>query len=264
MSPSEKGGIRVAIIGGTGLESLLKTPHTIRVGTPYGLPPPISVGETQGRSVIFLPRHGHEHSAPPHRVNYRANIYALHTLGVKRIIATNAVGAINLDLKPTDLVIPHDLIDFTRQRPSTFFDDSAVHIDFSEPFCPYLRGILAEEAKKTGSRVWDMAVYACTEGPRFETPAEIRMLRILGCDVVGMTVAPEAALARELGICYASLCFVSNMAAGISERLTSNEVLEASKSVMPQIRKVIEGAISRISDVRNCLCSEALSGSKVG
>ncbi len=255
----------IAVIGGTGLESLLESPELILVGTPYGLPPPISIGEVKGRSVAFLPRHGREHSVPPHRVNYRANIYALHKIGVERIIATNAVGAINPDFKPTDIVFPHDQVDFTKQRSLTFYDDAPVtHIDFSEPYCPELRKILVEDSRKTSLRVWDKAVYVCTEGPRFETPAEIRIFRSLGCDVVGMTGAPEAALAREMGICYASLCFVSNMAAGMANRLTSKEVLETSKIVSPEIHKILIESISHIPKKRSCLCAESRKESKVG
>jgi len=247
--------VRIAIIGGSGLEELFSSSEKIYVGTPYGISHEISVCELQGKTVAFLPRHGRGHTVPPHKINYRANIYALYKLGVERIIATNAVGAINLDFKPGDLVVPHDLIDFTRQRHLTFFDQPPVtHIDFTEPYCPEIRRILLEKAKKVGV-VHERAIYVCTEGPRFETPAEIRMFRMLGCDVVGMTGMPEAALARELGICYATLCFVSNMAAGISGRLTYEEVSEVSRVVMPKVRNVIMEAVSSMPETRSCQCA---------
>jgi len=249
----------VSIIGGTGLEELLEGVERITVGTPYGFPPSISIGEVGGRKVAFLPRHGRRHTTPPHMVNYRANIYALHKIGVERIIATNAVGAINTDLRPGDLVVPHDLVDFTKGRVSTFYDRSPVtHIDFSKPYCPEIREILIEKAEEVGVRVWDRAVYVCTEGPRYETPAEIRMFKMLGCDIVGMTGVPEAVLARELEVCYATLCFVSNMAAGISGKVTSREVIEVSKRVIPEIKKVLIETIKHLPRRRSCPCAEAL------
>ena len=220
--------VDIGIIGGTGLETLLRDAELIHIGTPYGLPPSISVGEIEGKPVAFLPRHSVHHSVPPHMVNYRANIYALHEIGVEQIVATNAVGSINSDFKPSDLVIPHDFIDFTRVRPSTFYDVSPVtHVDLSQPYCPTVRSTLINSAKKY-SKSWEQAVLVCTEGPRFETPAEIKMFRQLGCDIVGMSGAPEAVLARELEICYATVCFVTNMAAGMQERLTADEVIKLS------------------------------------
>lgn len=246
--------VHVAVIGGTGLEGIFKGSEVINVGTPYGISYSILIGEVGGRRAAFLPRHGHRHEVPPHKVNYRANIYALYRLGVERIIATNAVGAINLSFKPGDLVVPHDLIDFTRQRPLTFYDQAPVtHIDLSEPYCPEVRRVLIDKAREVAT-THDQAVYVCTEGPRFETPAEIRMFRSLGCDVVGMTGAPEAALARELGICYATLCFVSNMAAGVSGKLTYEEVSRVSESVMPKIRRILLEAVASLPEKRGCEC----------
>ncbi|MBS7653898.1 S-methyl-5'-thioadenosine phosphorylase [Candidatus Bathyarchaeota archaeon] len=245
----------MAVIGGTGLEDLFKDFEVVNVGTPFGLSYAIFIGEVRGRKIAFLPRHGRKHDTPPHKVNYRANVYALHKIGVERIIATNAVGAINLNFKPGDLVVPHDLVDFTKQRQQTFYDQAPVkHIDFTEPYCPEIRRILIKVAKETGV-VHDSAVYVCTEGPRFETPAEIRMFRTFGCDVVGMTGSSEAVLARELGICYAALCFISNMAAGISGKLTYEEVMNVSKSVMPRIQKIIPESIESLPKTRGCECS---------
>jgi len=255
--------VDVAIIGGSGLEALLKNMEQIRVGTPYGLPSFLSIGEIDGKRVAFLPRHGLHHSVPPHKVNYRANIYALFEMGVKRIVATNAVGAINVDFKPGDLVVPHDLVDFTKLRRLSFYDDTPVtHVDFSEPFCPQVRALLIKTMKEHGAQVWDRAVLVCTEGPRFETPAEIEMFRRLGCDVVGMTVAPEAALARELEMCYAALCFVSNMAAGIQQRLTAREVAEVAKEKTPVIEQILRETIEHLPKSRECPCAHALKDAR--
>ncbi|MEM2936769.1 MAG: S-methyl-5'-thioadenosine phosphorylase [Candidatus Bathyarchaeia archaeon] len=251
--------VEVAVIGGTGIEDLLEEAEKIRWGTPYGLPPPISIGQVEGKPVAFLPRHGTHHSLPPHKINYRANIYALHEIGVKRILATNAVGAINVGFKPGDLVVPHDLIDFTKLRRFTFYDETPVtHIDMSQPYCPEVRAALIDSIKRVGGRGWDRGVLVCTEGPRYETPAEIEMFRLLGCDVVGMTGAPEATLARELEMCYATLCFVSNMAAGIRERLTTKEVVEIANEKRAVIQQILRGAIRYLPEERLCPCAQAL------
>ncbi len=245
------------------MEALLSDVEKIRVGTLYGLSPPISVGEISERLVAFLPRHGVHHSIPPHKVNYRANIYALHEIGVERIIATNAVGAINLDFRPGDLVVPHDLIDFTKLRKLTFYDEAPVtHIDLSQPYCPEIRVLLIETIKKHFARTWGRSVLVCTEGPRYETPAEIEMLRRLGCDIVGMTSFPEAVLARELEICYATVCFVSNMAAGIQQRLTAREVTKMAKQKMPLIRQILTEIIEHLPIERHCPCAHALEDAR--
>ncbi|MEA2090109.1 MAG: S-methyl-5'-thioadenosine phosphorylase [Thermoproteota archaeon] len=254
----------VAVIGGTGLESLFKEKFQIRVGTPYGLPPPISLGGVNGKTVAFLPRHGEHHSIPPHRVNYRANIYALNKIGVKRIIATNAVGAINLDFKPGDLVVPHDFVDFTKLRQTTFYNHAPVtHVDVSQPYCPEIRSLLVKNSKSCNVQVWDRAVLVCTEGPRYETPAEIEVFRRLGCDIVSMTGVPEAVLARELELCYASLCYVSNMAAGVEHRLTAREVSDAAKRVSEVVEQVLIETIKDLSRSRRCPCAHALEDARV-
>jgi len=257
--------IRVAVIGGTGFEKLFRKVKQLRLGTPYGMPPPISIGRIDRKGVAFLPRHGPSHSIPPHRINYKANVYALYKMGVERLLAINAVGAINLNFKPGDLVVPHDFVDFTKLRSPTFFDEAPVtHVDVSQPYCPEIRGVLIKTEKKLGFHTWDRAVLVCTEGPRFETPAEIEMFRRLGCDVVGMTGVPEAVLARELEICYASICYVSNMAAGVKERLTALEVSKVSKSIMPKIKQILIETIKALPNERNCSCGNALKDARFG
>jgi len=253
---------KIAIIGGTGFETFSKSLKTIRIGTPYGLLPPLSLVKVNNKNVIFLPRHGLEHSVPPHKVNYRANIYALREMGVERIIAVNAVGAINKEFTPADIILPHDFVDFTKNRVATFYDEAPVtHVDFSEPYCPEIRRCLVESADKTGLRLRDKAVLVCTEGPRFETPAEIEMFRRLGCDVVGMTSVPEVVLARELEMCYAGVCFVSNMAAGIQRKwLTAQEVHEVCKEILPKLEKLLIETIKILPDKTSdsCSCADAL------
>lgn len=257
--------IKVAIIGGTGFERLFKNTKQLRLGTPYGIPPPLYVGKVNSRNVIFLPRHGPNHSVPPHRISYKANIYALYEMGVERILATNAVGAINLNFKPRDIVVPHDFVDFTKHRSTTFFDEAPItHIDVSQPYCPEIRKLLVKAAKKLGFSVRDRAVLVCTEGPRYETPAEIEMFRHLGCDVVGMTGIPEAVLARELGMCYASICYVSNMAAGVQEQLRALEVSKVSKNAVPKVEQVIIETIKTLPHERNCPCANALKDARFG
>jgi 5'-methylthioadenosine phosphorylase len=256
---------KIAVIGGTGFEKMFKGAEQIRLGTPYGIAPPISVGRVDDKEVVFLPRHGPDHSIPPHKINYRANVYALYELNVQRIIAVNAVGAINSNYKPGDIVVPHDFIDFTKLRTTTFYDEAPVtHIDVSQPYCPEIRKFLIENSRKFGRRVWDRAVLACTEGPRFETPAEIEMFRRLGCDVVGMTGIPEAVLARELEICYATVCFVSNMAAGMQERLTPHEVSKVSKEITPIMEQVLIETVRVLPIQRegNCPCANALKNAR--
>jgi 5'-methylthioadenosine phosphorylase len=255
---------RIAIIGGSGLESLLKGSKTVRLETPYGTAPPISVGVIGREEVAFLPRHGPKHDLPPHKINYRANISSLKQVGVERIIATNAVGAINTTYNPGDLAIPSDILDMTKSRNGTYFDAAPVtHIDVTEPYCPELCGLLAECCKITGVDFRGKAILAATEGPRYETPAEIRMLGKLGGDIVGMTGAPEVFLARELEMCYSTLCFISNKAAGMQERLSAVEVMNVGKRIMPSMLEVLQLAVEKIPIDRACKCASATHEAKV-
>jgi 5'-methylthioadenosine phosphorylase len=260
---SEK--VNIAVIGGTGFEGLFKSAKSLRVKTLYGTAPVLFIGAVDSRKVAFLPRHGLNHSVPPHRINYKANIDALHKLGVERIITTNAVGAINRDFQPGDVVVPHDLIDFTKTRPTTFYDKAPVtHIDMSQPYCPEIRELLIRTARGKGLQVRDKAVLVCTEGPRYETPAEIEMFRRLGADIVGMTSCPEATLARELEMCYATVCYVSNMAAGMQRRLSAFEVSKVSKKILPVIGEALTEAIKGLPFKRedHCSCSSALKDAR--
>lgn len=254
---------KLAVIGGSGFEQLFLTSQQLSIETPYGLVSDLSAGRVGDQDFIFLSRHSSEHSIPPHKVNYRANIWALSSLGVERIISINAVGAINSTFKVCDVVVPHDFVDFTRFRPTTFYDNAPVtHIDMSVPYCPEIRAVVLDKLKCSDLCVWEKAVLLCTEGPRFETPAEIEMFRRLGCDVVGMTGLPEAVLARELEMCYVSVCFVSNMAAGLQQTLSPLDALENSKIVSRQLGQALIDAIAALPLVRSCPCSHALKNSR--
>ena len=255
---------RIAIIGGTGFNNGFLRGMNTRVGTRYGPSPMLTIGKIGGKDIIFLPRHGEGHTRPPHRINNRANIFALSSLGVERILATSVVGAINPKYKPGDIIIPRDFIDFTKSRPFTFYDEAPVtHIDVSTLYCPELREILSKTAKKRSETVWADAVYLCTDGPRYESPAEIRMFRTLGCDVVGMTGIPEAVLAHELEICYATICFVSNMAAGMQKRILAEDLTKKSKAFEDIIGRILKETVTNIPNKRNCPCSNTLEGARV-
>jgi len=246
------------------MEELLREGRELRIGTPFGPSPKITLGKIDSLNVAFLPRHGEEHDLPPHRVNYRANMWSLNKLGVTRIIATNAVGAVNRDYKPGDFVVPSDIIDFTKMRSQTLYDEAPVtHIDVTQPYCPELTSLLVKASRRHVKSVRRNAVFACMEGPRYETPAEIRMLGKLAADIVGMTAAPEAFLARELEMCYATICFVSNMAAGIQARLTTEEVIKVARKIMPKLKLVLKDAVGMIPRERKCVCSRALQGAKI-
>lgn len=210
----------LAIIGGTGLYRLqaLENVRRIELDTPFGIPSaPVVLGEIGGRPVAFLARHGESHSILPHRVNYRANLWALHSLGARRVIGVNAVGGIRSDLPPRTLALPHQLIDYTHGRLTSFAEAEGAevrHVDFSAPYSESLRAQISDAARRSDIRVACDGVYGATQGPRLETVAEIARMRRDGCDLVGMTGMPEAVLARELGVDYASIALVANWAAG--------------------------------------------------
>jgi 5'-methylthioadenosine phosphorylase len=234
------------------------------VGTPYGPSPTIIIGDLGGKNVAFLQRNETKHMHPPHNINYRANIWALYTLGVERVLVTDVVGAINLKYNLGDLVVPLDFIDLTKSRDHTFYDDSPVtHIDVSVPYCPDLSANLLKAAGETTTRVWHNAVYLCVEGPRYETPAETRMFRRLGCDIVGMTGIPELVLARELEMCYTSLCLVTNMASGLQDRISAELISEASRKNQNILQDVLTKTVKYTSWKRSCSCARTLEGTRI-
>lgn len=248
-----------AIIGGTGVydPELLEGLGRRQVETPFGSIE-VETGTYRGVEVAFLPRHGKGHSIPPHKINYRANIWGLRALGVKRVLATAAVGSINEAMRPGDFVIVDQFLDFTKARPLTFFDDGeggVVHVDVTEPYCPVIRTALIEVGRELGLELHPTGTYVCVEGPRYETAAEIRAFRILGGDVVGMTNIPEAVLAREAGLCYATMAMVTNLGAGMSgQPLTHEEVVEIMAVNTERVRRLALETISRLPAERACGC----------
>jgi len=238
--------MKIGIIGGTGFYE--GEGEEIEVETGYGKVKLFHF-ERKGRDVFFLPRHGGKH-IPAHSVNYHANVEAMHVAGVEAIIAINTVGSMRKDIEVGSIFIPDDFIDFTG-RKSTFFDDEAVHVDMSEPFCPVVRKILLEEAE--GAKE---GIYLVTNGPRLETKAEIKMMKNFA-HVVGMTLSPEVILARERGICYASICIVSNYAAGMQKSLDVEEIKRVHASKKDEIMSIVERSVERIPEERKCRCRYA-------
>ncbi|MCW8957098.1 MAG: S-methyl-5'-thioinosine phosphorylase [Gammaproteobacteria bacterium] len=243
-----------AIIGGTGLTELenLNITHKEMVNTPYGPPSgPLVFGKVSGLDVVFLARHGYRHTIPPHMVNYRANLWALKEVGASSVIAVAAVGGITPEMRPERIVIPDQIIDYTYGRSQTFFEDDlsfVTHIDFTHPYNPELRRQLLDSAQALGLAPHDGGVYAATQGPRLESIAEINRLERDGCDIVGMTGMPEAALARELEMNYASCGLVINWAAGKNgdAEISLPEMEKALAAGMKNIRHILEKVLPAI------------------
>jgi 5'-methylthioadenosine phosphorylase len=260
---------KIGVIGGSGLYEIegLKIKKKKAVNTPFGKPSDsFFIGEIGNKEIVFLPRHGSNHSIPPHMINYRANIWGFRKLGVKSIISVSAVGGIKKGLKPGDIVILNQVIDMTKNRKSTFFDGKTgvVHIDFTQPFCPELRKLLLKAGKNIKTSVKNGGTYMAVEGPRLETANEIKGFRILGGDVVGMTGMPEAALARETEICYSGLSVVANYAAGISkDKLTVSEVMEAMGKATDKIKLLLKETFKLIPEEMKCKCRSALKDASI-
>ncbi len=255
--------MRLAIITGSGMEDFgeqICQQHLI--DTQFG-PVLLERGRIGDCELCLIPRHGRRHDVAPHAINYRANIAAVAQLGCQAIIATNAVGSLRPQMKPGDYVLPDQFLDFTKTRPLTFFDgdDGKVrHIDFTEPYCPSLRSTVGHCLRERGLRVHEPATYLCAEGPRFETPAEIRMFSAWGADVVGMTGVPEVVFAHELGLCYASLCIVTNMAAGMTgQQITHEEVSTVMHQVAQTTAAVLTDLMQRLQPDPGCVCHHGAS-----
>ena len=269
--------VRLGVIGGSGAYHLLagkglgEEQESVVLDTPFGKSAPIHRFRVDSLEYLFLSRHGEDdYSITAPFVNYRANIFALKDCGVERIVSWSGPGIISTALKPGEYVIPHDIIDETRNRETTFFKNRGIgFIRQSEPFCPEIRWGLHESIQQFGLIHHEEAVYACTEGPRLESPAEIRKLRILGADLVGMTLVPETFLARELEICYASVCYLTNFAEGVVPReFQKGELFEGMqnddeksrvKTAIRNFPRILAGCLAKLADKeRNCNCKEAM------
>ena len=252
----------IGIIGGSGVYELTEMADSVEkktVDTEFGSVE-VSLLSIEDKTVAFLPRHAEGHSCPPHKINFKANIMALKNLGVTQILTTNAVGSLDLDLGPGSIVLPDDFLDFTVLRDRTFYDEEVVHIDMTEPYCPRLREALMKNSNCISGNMVNGGTMVCTEGPRFETPAEIKMFSIIGGTIVGMTSLPEAVLAREKEMCYASISVVSTYCTSISpDKLTMDEVFEIMEIKKEELVKLLYNTIISLEE-DDCDCHHALDG----
>lgn len=255
---------KIGIIGGSGLYEMegMTEVKEVKISTPFGEPSDtIIMGNLAGAKVAFLPRHGKGHRISPSELPVKANIYALKSLGVERIIGVNAVGSFKEEIKPLDLVIPDQLIDRTTGRDSTFFTNGIVaHIAFAEPFCPVLSQILFEAATKAGAKAHKGGTYLAMEGPQFSTKAESELYRSWGADVIGMTALPEAKLAREAEICYATVAFVTDYDCWHQsyESVTTEMILTNLQKGVATAKEILKLTIPSIPQKRDCACATAL------
>jgi 5'-methylthioadenosine phosphorylase len=260
---------KLGVIGGSGLYGIpgLSIVEERTVLTPFGEPSaPYVMGKFGEVEAAFLPRHGQTHRIPPHRINYRANLWGFRELGVERVISVNATGGIRRGLLPGELVVPDQVIDLTQgAREGTFYDGGeVVHVDFTEPYCPETREALFQAGNRHGIGLGEGGTYLCVNGPRLESRAEIEHFATIGADVVGMTGMPEAALARELELCFAALAVVTNHAAGLSGRkLTTHEVMESMSKAKERIETVLKEALLVLPPERHCPCKDALKGARM-
>lgn len=250
----------VAVIGGTGFYSFLDAYDEVEVETPYGAPSaPIAVGEVAGRRVAFLPRHGKNHDFPPHAIPYRANLWALRSLGVRQVLAPCAVGGLRAEVAPGDVVVPDQLVDRTHRRINSFVETGAVHLPFADPYCAGVGGaVLAADPEG----VKDGGTMVVIEGPRFSTRAESRDYAASGWTLINMTGHPEAALARELRMCYAAIALVTDMDAGAESGhgVGQEEVFALFRANLDRLTGLLTGAIERLPDPVGCTCSTWADG----
>lgn len=253
----------IGIIGGTGFEDPELFPNFKKqiIDTPYG-EASVLTGSLQENRVVFLMRHGACHGVPPHMINYRANIWALKSLGVQEIFATACTGSVNPAMQVGDFVVCDNVLDFTKSRINTFFGDKVVHADFTYPYCEVMRKRVIRNLQKLGIRYHDHGVYVATEGPRFESAAEIKAFAMLGGDVIGMTGMPEAILAREAEMCYTSVAIVCNMGAGIAkELLTLSDITEKMTVGLLKMKQLVKVYVCDNDSVEgegSCTCPHAI------
>ncbi|WP_327283814.1 MULTISPECIES: S-methyl-5'-thioadenosine phosphorylase [unclassified Streptomyces] len=268
----------IGVIGGSGFYSFLEDVSEVRVDTPYGPPSDsLFLGELAGRQVAFLPRHGRSHKVPPHKINYRANLWALRSLGVRQVLGPCAVGGLRAEYGPGTLLVPDQLVDRTKSRAQTFFDGeplpdgtvpNVVHTTFADPYCPVGRSVAVTAARGRAWEPVDGGTMVVVEGPRFSTRAESKWHAAMGWSVVGMTGHPEAVLARELGLCYTSMALVTDLDAGAEtgEGVSHTEVLKVFGENVGRLREVLFDAVAALppTESRACLCTHAHDGWDLG
>ncbi|MGW6457426.1 S-methyl-5'-thioadenosine phosphorylase [Streptomyces sp. NPDC055078] len=268
----------IGVIGGSGLYSFLEDVTEIQVDTPYGSPSDsLFLGEVGGRKVAFLPRHGRGHHVPPHRINYRANLWALRSVGVRQVLAPCAVGGLRPEYGPGTLLVPDQLVDRTKTRTQTYFDGepradgvipNVVHTTFADPYCPAGRAVALKAARGRTWEAIDGGTLVVVEGPRFSTRAESRWHAAAGWSVVGMTGHPEAVLARELALCYTSLTLVTDLDAGTEtgDGVSHTEVMRVFGEKVAHLREVLFDAVEALpaNGERDCLCVRAHDGWELG
>jgi 5'-methylthioadenosine phosphorylase len=253
----------IGVIGGSGFYALADDLDEVQVATPFGPPSDsLMIGTVAGRRVAFLPRHGRDHRFPPHRINYRANMWALRSVGVRQVLAPCAVGGLRAHLGPGTLVVPDQLVDRTDGRVHTYYDDGAVHVSMAEPYCPIGRATVLEVARTTRWSPVDGGTLVVIEGPRFSTRAESKWFSASGWSVVGMTGYPEAVMAREMALCYTAICLVTDLDAGQEpgEGVTHGEVLEVFARNVERLKQLLLGAVPAMPAGRTCSCRSALDG----
>jgi 5'-methylthioadenosine phosphorylase len=252
----------IGVFGGSGFYSFLDGAVEVALDTPYGPPAaPVTIGDVGGRRVAFLPRHGRRHELPPHRINYRANLWAMRELGVGRIIGPCAAGSLRPQVAPGDFVVPDQLVDRTWGRADTFYEGPvAHHVSYADPYCAELSAVAVEAAGAAGITVHPSGTVIVVQGPRFSTRAESRWYRSQGFEVINMTQYPEAYLARELGICYAAVALITDYDTGVEgiEPVTQAEVFGFFKSNLDRVRTLLFDVIAAIPDKRTCNCGDAV------
>lgn len=261
----------IGVIGGTGFYSLLEDAQTLRVETPYGAPSDtVTLGEVAGRRVAFLPRHGRHHAIPPHAINYRANIYALKSLGCTRILGPCAAGSLQPHVHPGDLVVCDQYVDRTHGRTDTYYDGPIItHVSMAEPYCPTLRVVAASSGRRLEWRVHERGTVVVIQGPRFSTVSESRWFRSQGWEVINMTQYPECALARELEVCYVNLSLITDYDVGVegdptAPPVTAQEVQVKFRENTARLRDLILEMVPAIPAQRTCVCATALQHARVG
>lgn len=258
---------RIGIFGGSGFYSLLEGVDEIQVETPYGAPSaPLTIGEIGGVSVAFLPRHGKEHTLPPQVINYRANVWAMKSLGVERIIGPCAAGSLKEEVRPGDFVISDQLVDRTTGRKDTFYDGPiTTHVSFADPYCPEMREVAIKTGRDQGITLHERGTVVTIQGPRFSTRAESKWFQQAGWEVINMTQYPEAYLARELEICYVNIALITDYDVGVEGRddaVSHEEVIKVFTANNDKLRALLFSLVPSLPTERSCPCSTALKGAR--